>query len=44
MLAKEYSKARHADEAHFVERVLACRKKFWTYFAKKHMVKYKLEL
>lgn len=41
MLAKEYAKARHADEAHCVERVLACRKKFWTYFAKKHMVKYK---
>lgn len=44
MLAKEYAKARHANEAHCVERVLAFRKKFWTYFAKKHIVKYKLEL
>lgn len=44
LLAKEYAKARHADEANCTERVLACRKKFWTYFAKKHTIKYKLEL
>ncbi|WP_303006733.1 lipopolysaccharide kinase InaA family protein [Bacteroides congonensis] len=44
LLAKEYAQARHADEAYCVERVLSCRKKFWTYFAKKHTVKYNLEL
>lgn len=44
LLAKEYAKARCADEKECVERVLNCRKKFWTYFAKKHYVKYKLEL
>jgi len=44
LLAKEYAQARHADEAYCVERVLSYRKKFWTYFAKKHTVKYNLEL
>lgn len=44
LLAKEYAKARCADEAYCIERVLACRKKFWTYFAKKHVVKYNLDL
>lgn len=44
LLAKEYARARHADEACCVKRVLECRRKFWTYFAKKHTVKYKLEL
>lgn len=44
ILAKEYARERHADEKYCVERVLSCRKKFWTYFAKKHAVKYKLEL
>ncbi|QIU93769.1 lipopolysaccharide kinase InaA family protein [Bacteroides faecium] len=44
LLAKEYAQARHADETYCVERVLSCRKKFWTYFAKKHTVKYNLEL
>lgn len=44
LLASEYAQARDADEKYCTERVLACRKKFWTYFAKKHTVKYKLEL
>ncbi|GAE82610.1 lipopolysaccharide kinase InaA family protein [Bacteroides reticulotermitis] len=44
ILAKEYAQARQADEKYCIERVLACRKKFWTYFSKKHIVKYKLEL
>ncbi|MFV0587253.1 lipopolysaccharide kinase InaA family protein [Bacteroides reticulotermitis] len=44
ILAKEYAQARQADEKYCIERVLACRKKFWTYFSKKHVVKYKLEL
>lgn len=44
LLAKEYARARHADETYCRERVLTCRKKFWTYFAKKHVVKYNLDL
>lgn len=44
LLGKEYAKARHADEKHCTERILAYRKKFWTFFAKKHTIKYKLEL
>lgn len=44
LLAKEYARARCADESYCVERVLECRRKFWTYFAKKHVVKYNLEL
>lgn len=44
LLAKEYARARCADESYCIERVLACRKMFWTYFAKKHVVKYNLEL
>lgn len=44
LLASEYARARCADEKYCTERVLAFRKKFWTYFAKKHTVKYKLEL
>lgn len=44
LLAREYARARRADEKYCVDRVLAYRKKFWTYFAKKHTVKYKLEL
>lgn len=44
LLAKEYALARQADSKYCVERVLCCRKKFWTYFAKKHVVKYKLDL
>ncbi|WP_073346881.1 lipopolysaccharide kinase InaA family protein [Bacteroides congonensis] len=44
LLAKEYAQARCADESYCVERVLECRRKFWTYFAKKHVVKYNLEL
>lgn len=44
LLAKEYAKARSANEAYCVDRVLMYRKKFWTYFVKKHQVKYKLEL
>lgn len=43
LLAKEYAKARHADESFCKEHILACRKKFWKNFAKKHIVKYKLE-
>jgi hypothetical protein len=44
LLASEYARARHADEATCIRRVLIYRKKFWTRFAKKHTVKYKLEL
>lgn len=44
LLASEYALARHADEALCIEQVLYYRKKFWTYFGKKHMVKYNLEL
>lgn len=44
LLAKEYAQVRQADQKHCVERVLSCRKKFWTYFAKKHVIKYKLDL
>lgn len=44
LLAREYARARGADEAYCVERVLFYRKRFWTYFSKKHTVKYKLEL
>lgn len=43
-LAREYARARGADEDYCVERVLFYRKRFWRYFAKKHIVKYKLEL
>lgn len=44
LLAEEYARARHVDETYCIERVLSYRKKFWTYFAKKHAVKYNLEL
>lgn len=43
-LAREYANARGANEDYCVKRVLFYRKRFWTYFAKKHIVKYKLEL
>lgn len=44
LLAREYARARNTDEQYCVDKVLAHRKKFWIYFAKKHQVKYKLEL
>ncbi len=44
LLAKEYAIARGADETYCRELILMYRKKFWTRFAKKHKVKYKLEL
>lgn len=44
LLAKEYAAARHADESFCVKHILESRKKFWKKFAKKHVVKYKLEL
>ncbi|MDR0940186.1 MAG: lipopolysaccharide kinase InaA family protein [Mediterranea sp.] len=44
LIAREYARARKADEARCVERVLAYRKKFWTRFSRKHYVSFKLEL
>ncbi len=44
LLAKEYARARGADERYCVEQVLRQRKRFWTYYSKKYTVKYNLEL
>lgn len=44
LLAKEYAAARNADKNLCTKWVFAYRKKFWTYFSRKHKVKYKLEL
>lgn len=43
-LAGEYARARHADSAECLRIILSARKKFWTRFAKRHKVKYRLEL
>lgn len=44
LLAKEYAKARGADEEYCRNKIMVARKKFWKRFSKKHEVKYKLEL
>ncbi|NDV64293.1 lipopolysaccharide kinase InaA family protein [Bacteroides sp. 224] len=43
LLAKEYAKARNADEDFCREKIFAYRKKFWKRFSKKHKVKYNLK-
>ncbi|MDR0891343.1 MAG: lipopolysaccharide kinase InaA family protein [Mediterranea sp.] len=44
LIAREYARGRQADEAYCTQQVLACRKKFWTRFAKRHYISFKLEL
>ncbi|WP_321333853.1 lipopolysaccharide kinase InaA family protein [uncultured Bacteroides sp.] len=44
LLAKEYAAARGADEILCRKWVLSYRRLFWKRFAKKHQIKYKLEL
>lgn len=44
LLAREYAKARNANADVCREWILRYRRKFWVRFAKRHKVKYKLEL
>jgi serine/threonine protein kinase len=44
VIADEYAKARHADAAECFATVRAARRAFWTRFARRHKVKYRLEL
>ncbi len=44
VIADEYAKARHADAAECFEAIRSARRVFWTRFAKRHKVKYRLEL
>ncbi len=44
VIAEEYAQARGSDAAECFETIRKARRKFWTRFAKKHRVKYRLEL
>ena len=44
IIADEYAKARNADAEECFRTIREARRKFWTRFAKRHKVKYRLEL
>ena len=44
IIADEYAKARNADADECFRIIRSARRKFWTRFAKRHKVKYRLEL
>lgn len=44
VIADEYARARGADPELCLREIMAARRRFWTRFAKRHRVKYRLEL
>mgnify|MGYP002516013491 FL=1 len=44
IVADEYAESRNADAGECLSIILEARRKFWTHFAKRHKVKYRLEL